>query len=716
MISTIKSEWLYWVAFILVLVFIGFERPNKLFLDLNILFLNSISAAVPSSNSPESALSSIIGVQSTLLEMIKASLSGAAAFSTLQPIAPLLVASISSTSHCTSSFSGNLPSLWSSSNILSSMSASDTLSGWNSSISCMGGTFPSLDFSTTGTSCDASVSKLGSSAIVAALPNCNVSAILGDWSSSALSSAELRFLLYSTGGETIFIGKVLYTLHPSGTFWLSTSSYALHSMILSSSFVSWVTLVSLSLMICFALVYVDARELYLVATFKGTRDVWRMSYKFLSSFFLTTLPISRLILYYSYMNQFDLLSNFYGTREFTARAVYSLYIRIEQVVSVYSGFNVFCFVVILLSTLRFLDLPQSHPRIAMLSSTVLIGQVQLSNFMILSGVVILVYGLLGSVLLSTSANPQYMSFFTLGLSEVTLSSILVGVWPFGGTIDSYAGFLLISFLVIYGIFAMFLLVNVFLVIIVDNFMKFKVDVEEQVVENNFFYDLWLLLELCVQKLGLSGNSWPKSESVAAVLQYLRDKKVVDGDIVERDMFLQYMSWMEQLNSEDIALIKADTDLQVSTVSLIMDIWKETRGNRKKTSPEHAWKWYSDKFAATVDDFLHSEFSLAAHRYGLRCKYIVRDLDSVRTVINGNITRSHEVFKDLGKSRQRLVQNCQTHASAKSLQVESQAALWHLAISDIKTPQFCPEQDDLYMHKLLNIVKQQNDLLKTKINN
>lgn len=716
MLSTIRSEWLYWIAFILILVFVALERPNQLFLDLNVLFLNAIGSGVESSDSPSSALQEIIAIQASLADVFQSSFDGLTALSTLQPVAPLLVASLSKTSECTSPFSSSFPALWSKNNILSGFTGFDTLTNWNSSISCIGGSTVSETVNMMGKLCGTSfISYNSSPTVVAYLPTCDTSTILSSWYSSAVTAADVRFVAYTTGGEFMFLAKASYTLHSSGTFWFSTYSYALPSISMSASFLYWISLISISLLVCAVVFALDSHELYLVWTSRKSGSASDRTYKCVFSFFLMTLPVSRIILYYAYMDQFGILAEFYRNRAFTASSAYSLYANLDSVASVYSGFNVYCFIVILLSTLRFLELPQSHPRIAMLSSTVLIGQIQLSNFMIVSATVIIVYGLLGSVLLAASGNPQYMSFVTFGLSEVTLSSILVGVWPFAGTNDSYQGFLLVSFFVIYGIFAMFLLVNVFLVIIVDNFMKFKVEVEEQVVENNFFYDMWLLAELTFRKIGFSSSRWPESDAMAAVLQYIRDKRLGDSEIIDREMFLQYMNWISELTSEDVENLRADMDLQASTLKLISKSVTQARKNENML-PQAAWEWYAAKFASSAEDFLHPEFSLAAHRYGLRCKYIVRDLESVRTVINGNISRSHDVFKELSKSKQRLLQNCQAHTALKSLQAESKAALWHLSISDGKSHQHSTEGDDIYLNKLLKIVQQQNELLRGKIEN
>ena len=209
MLKTITRERFYWAAIFLVLILVAIEKPNQLYLDLNTIFLNSIASDVENTSSPSEALEVITGIQATLAAMFPLTLLVSPGLSTIQAVSPLIVAGISGTETCYTLFSKNYTILWDEAGILSSFSPIDTPTGWDGSLDCLSNTPVSVSLDSLGSFCDISfVGNETSVGYVAALPVCELTTTpVTDWTSSRFSHIDIRFLLYTTGGEFLFLGK-----------------------------------------------------------------------------------------------------------------------------------------------------------------------------------------------------------------------------------------------------------------------------------------------------------------------------------------------------------------------------------------------------------------------------------------------------------------------------------------------------------------------------
>ena len=449
---------------------------------------------------------------------------------------------------------------------------------------------------------------------------------------SSVLSIEIKNAYFSSTDNFISIVSVRYS-QENGRFSARSSYTSLPSKRLSKNYYLWLFLGSLTCLSGMWSVYADMKSAYRAMRLR-TLNWFMITKSQIMSAAIVSIGISRLYLHLMVFDQFAVLKDFYLSGIYSPESVSSVYNRFDQLSYIKLISENITLAVVVFCLSRVLEIPNAHPRIAMLSNTFILAKEQLFNFLLIFVFIMFFFGGLGFTLLSFS-----LSFNSLKMSMLTQSAILIGMWPFDGSTDSL---LIISYLVVFGIIAYYLLMNGFLtVIVVLNFSRYKQKVEENVTEQNWFYDTLFLFRCSIIKYR---KRWPSRLVCICALLIVRDRFQSQNCSFEQFYeSLRYIQKVKSLKEIDIAL---SSETQFALKKLVYQK-RHNRFNLEKAID--LWKWYEGQFGYTQEHFLHDEFSLDGHRNSLKCKRLLKDLETLRVNANDVIKVVHSKCCEIAKS-------------------------------------------------------------------
>lgn len=184
----------------------------------------------------------------------------------------------------------------------------------------------------------------------------------------------------------------------------------------------------------------------------------------------------------------------------------------------------------------------SHPRVAVLTQTLIKACDDIVHFIMLFLLIFLTFAFIGH----WSFAPVAPGFETLLVACLTQFQMLVGEFPW----DSMRGLAATDFMLLqvytllFTLFTFFVLLNFFLAIVVDSFTKVKEEVSAMVVENNVLWDLGDVIILKVAEFYQSVMPKPAQKHLpifrqrymfpktSAVLDWLRQCELADSEFKE----------------------------------------------------------------------------------------------------------------------------------------------------------------------------------------
>ncbi len=178
--------------------------------------------------------------------------------------------------------------------------------------------------------------------------------------------------------------------------------------------------------------------------------------------------------------------------------------------------NILCNVIVVINLLRVVQFTSLHPRLAMLTGTVLNALDDLWHTAILTGLLMLSFAGLGN----WRFGDRLEQFETLESTLLLEWEMLFGVLPADWGVDKQLERELQLWTVLYLMIVFLLILNFLLAIIVEAYMKVRESVEEHQTEEEFFTDVFHVLGSTCRRI-LFG--WPEPDRLAEVVEIWRAK-------------------------------------------------------------------------------------------------------------------------------------------------------------------------------------------------